>query len=165
MGTYYSVHLGPYVVCNNHKVAAKQSVRSCTNAACGQYGIRRYDSNVMFCDKCGSPIGIISVEKEQYAIDTYALSMNFKEMLFNPITEDNTDIWMPNRYRPGEKEGTVRPYKVEQGGDHIVPVSTGMIMDELQEFLDFYKEAVTELRKAYGEENVEIKWGMIYYGR
>lgn len=165
MGTYYSVHLGPYVVCKNHQITIKATVRSCTNVACSNYGIERYDAKVMFCDKCGSPIGIISVDRRRDRIDQYSLSMKFEEMLYNPINQENDDIWMPNRYRPGEKEGKVRQYKVEQGGDHIVPVSTGMIMDELQEFLGFYKDAIVELRKAYGDENVEVKWGMIYYGR
>ncbi len=165
MGTDYTVHAGPYVVCKNEKAEAVLTRRSCTSKKCPEHKKEYHNPKAKFCADCGSPIGDVEYKQNVLKIDQYELYEELDEALISPMGDyyhywrkkNNIDIWVSNLRNKG-REWSFDPHSTEFFAQEI---TLNLMQLEIIEFVEQFKEQLKILRKHYGENNVEVKWGIM----
>jgi hypothetical protein len=162
MGVSSHTYLGPYFRCKTRTVQVRAMIATCSNAACGQHGVR-YTSSP-FCPQCGSMI-VSDFHGQRTETEPHwsEVSEAVKEQL-DEVTSDDADfdddfhLWIPNVTRPGQP---VRDADSRCGVE--VPVDGLDIGAERRWLLDAFGPEVGKLMAAYGMHNVETRWGLLKY--
>ena len=160
-------YLGPHVCCKVEKVPSTRQIQSCSNDSCElakreTYGVKK------FCDNCGSPIAQRDLSTIVDSVDAHHVRMDLlSETLYDVpgdsfwqwMQDNNTHIWMANRHIPD-----ARKFYFDTREDiQYIPFALGAMQMEIIQFCDFYEKELVILRQEYGEENVEVRWGLIHY--
>ena len=155
MGVSYSVHIGPFVRCKK-TISRMADHYRCANPECRNHeSVTRY-KGMNFCETCGNEIEMFQKTVKVRGADLlkgddlYARSedWNGEEAIFFPNIEYRSDRgkWRTINLR----EDTV-----------CSEVPTGACERELAEFNDRFADSLAILRQAYGDENVEVLWGVV----
>jgi hypothetical protein len=162
MGIYYSVHLGPYIICDNPLVDSVSKRRSCTDPQCRKYkhSVAAWDEK-KFCDACGTPIGEVEYPDKKSTVDVRDfMGSDFEDLYLVPHQDKEVDLWTPNMgTKPGE-----RKFCEEPNEDRAIEVTADMIKTETSEFINRYKKLILLLQEKYGQLNVKVTWGLVQYG-
>lgn len=169
MSMSYSSYLGPYVRCKTHKVVSKQQKKRCSNKKCPEF--KHFDSfsKAKFCGVCGSPIETFEIDVSVPNIQSDDVRLNLlNEALCEPagdsfyfwMEKNDVHIWLANRLVATAK-GRQR-YIIDSEEISLTPVSPESLQGEIKDFQSFYEKELVILRQEYGEENVEIQWGLIH---
>lgn len=154
MGTYYKIYLGPYLECKQTKKAVKKTVRSCSNEKCSSYKSIDYGN---FCIKCGSKIAKVEYEEEGDSVKAYEVEQKINSNMTSIASEDGKDFWVGNKANKGLRSSC------DAEGEGVEEVTADMIAEESERFAKAYAKDIILLKKAYGEGNVALKWGMIQW--
>lgn len=164
MGIDYTVYVGPFLKCKNAKVDGERTIRTCTKPSCKQNKKESWDRDKKFCEECGSPIGDVVIKVKQDKVDCDPSIVNDKLMIYRLDAKDahGYDVWISNQYR--QNRGKVREFSFDpkSDGEQYVEISIEMIRDEMQEFVQQFEKQIDKLTRLYGEDNVELKWGLIH---
>lgn len=160
MSIDYMIHIGPYVVCKNEQIDVKKTRRSCTNENCKRHKEHVWDTSVNFCVTCGSKIGQVDyIEKDaKICVDSEELNEDLHPC--SQLNQDNLEYWLPNKGLPGSRMLSFNPKYDEEFAEAISPKEIG---NDIEEFKNHYKTAIAKLTKEFGKNNVEVKWGVIFY--
>lgn len=146
------IHIGVFVECVNLKVEKFSEIKSCGNQACGNYLKMSLD---MFCRWCGTPIGVHHVSASAEQVDKWEVSSQIDEALSCCIVEGSVnDIWIPNH------GGGV---EIDTENVSALELSPHMRSLHLDTFGTLYADALAGLIRAYGEDSVTVKWGVVKY--
>jgi len=168
MGIDYTTYLGPHVRCKVTKVPSTKKIRSCSRETCSQYEQEIHSNKPGYCIQCGSPIAERDLPIEVDSVIAYEVRMDLLgESLYDVPgdsfhhwqKENNTHIWLANRHVPDARHWSFNPRENIQ----LIPVTPELMATEITQFSDFYEKELTILRQEYGEENVEVHWGLIHY--
>lgn len=161
----YTTYLGPYVLCKTEKVLSTKEISTCSNTSCQQHEQEVYSRN--FCDRCGHeikkrqvPIEVDNVDEEDVRLNLLdeALCTAMGDEFYLWMEEHNTHIWLSNRKIPDVRDLTFDTEEIQ-----FVPIDAKLIAEEVQKFSDFYEKELVILREEYGEENVEVQWGLVHF--
>jgi hypothetical protein len=171
MSIDYTVHVGPYVECTNPFVEIDVKKRGCTNPICqlyknamSQYGV------AAFCQGCGQPIGEWTIKKRGTKTNSSETHDEMGEQLYRAATEygfkelknENAEIeiWIANVKRPNC--GVDFDPKCE---NHYFDLTEHNHEEEIEGFLASFAVEIDKLEKAYGKNNVKVKWGVFNWGQ
>lgn len=159
MGVSYGYYLGPYARCNNPQVEKKVQRRTCSNDSC-KNSQNHHDSK-KFCSDCGSAYAKREVLETWPRVDLDCVE-DLDEDLFEACgnyggIEEDVDHWLPNKTMKGITRET---HFGRDDLDEIV-VKPEMIESEIQSFMTTFIKALKIIREKYGEDNVEIRWGLV----
>lgn len=167
MGIDYTIFLGAYAECKTHKVDTMTIKRTCENNKCKTYGDNVYDKNTIFCSFCGSKIKEIEFPSKEDAVDRHELS---EEVFQNKIMticgdgfhfwmeKNNKHIWISNQ-KDSKDHFSFDPHNCET---ILRPITADVIEEETAQFKKYFKKELAILNEKYGQENVEVKWGLIH---
>jgi hypothetical protein len=164
MGMSMSCFLGPYLVARTKQVEATEYRRSCRNKKCKQYDDEIYGGG-NFCSLCGKAIVDVPQKVTEDAIDRHELQEQIDERLYVCPGDDMHDLmrqsdfhlWLPNLSIP-----KCRDFQLHEN-TMFFPISAANIEEEVAAFKKFYAKEIKVLRKAYGEDAIEVKWGVASY--
>lgn len=158
MGVDYNVYIGPYVKIHNPKKNSFDEFQGCNTGNCVK---RMKPSSSKFCDTCGKPIVLVKKPtKKSIDVDFYELT---DEHLV-PVLCHYYDV--PPDYNflvPNKKwcERTThfdpRSFAGEIDFDHKD------VLTELVKFESTFDKWLQIVKEKFGETNVVIKWGTIFY--
>lgn len=164
MGLYQSIKLGPYVRTKTQAVDTQEPKRTCSNPLCRKHEIEVFDRHTSFCPLCGS-----AVQERQVPVKGLAVSQNeVLELLdgslmppcgdgFYHMAKTGTSIWVGNKRVPGLDR------RIEPADATETEITPALIAEEIERFSDFYEKELVILRQEYGDENVEVVWGLLNY--
>lgn len=163
MGLNYTTYVGPYISCKTSKVPSTKTVFGCPTPGCQPNTLYQSTS---FCPVCGSKIE----KKEQNCEIDNVNHQEVQEQLKESICvvpgdyfcyfmrEKNVHLWIAN------KRITNRSFEHDsKDGIDLFPINEDLIDSEKKLFLDFYQKELLFLNEQYGEENVDVQWGLIHY--
>lgn len=159
MGISYTVHIGPFVQCKKTKTV-KSDRHRCGNSVCERHKqVFSYkDRSTNFCSKCGCAIETFQIDQN---MNPYDLIEKMNEDLYvkNGNPADEYDVFLPNKQFRATKEEwrSFDPRFV----DLCRPVSIDAPGIDLDEFKSRFATAIKLLMDTYGEEHVEICWGVV----
>lgn len=163
MGVYYSTYLGPYIEAKNSREEVTKTRRSCTKRLCILHETSIYDPKVMFCATCGSPIGETTYEKGEPKVCAWEMAekhdLSCADTSQIGTVPDETDIYTGNK--------VIKPDRCmswEARSEKVLEITPQMVADETEKFIKDYATSIVALKKAYGEDNVTVKWGVVQYG-
>ena len=165
MSTDYTVHLGPYVICQNSLVDSVSTRRACTNRKCRLHTHDYFDKSHKFCTLCGTKIDEVKFNLRDKKVSGHELQEEMDEKLIVlgidcSTLDKNDDIWVSNIRRPKNKRKLSFDPKFD--GEQYIEITPELMAEEISEFVDQFRDEISILRKAYGLENVTIKWGLIH---
>jgi hypothetical protein len=163
MSVEYHAYAGPFVVCRNEKVEVERKIRCCSNESCPKYQSRQWKTEIQFCPTCGTEIGEMTKKEDGLRVASFDLLEEIQNRLgpanweygFKQFAEEAAalEVWVTNDRGLGKHFDARREcYAVEFEPEAIQGV---------QAFKEQYAEPLAKLIEAYGEENVEIKWGFL----
>jgi len=167
MGIDYTTYMGPYARCKTSKVPATEKISTCSNEQCKEHPTKIWDKKKKFCEGCGSPIQERDIPIQVDNVNAYELRMSIKESLYDVpgdswrfwMRENNTHVWLANQRVSGARGFSFDP----EGNIQFIPVTPELMAAEIKLFIEHYTKELDVLRQAYGEDNVEIQWGLIHY--
>ncbi len=158
MGISCYIYVGPYLEC---KRTATKSIKEygCSNGSC--LNNRRSDlkpSN--FCAQCGSAIQEFKKEK---VLSGYEASYQLPGEKLFARTEERTEDYEPSVFLPNREYRSVKGSWRKSGfGDfRTEDIPAGTREQEMAEFWNEHVEEIKKLKTIYGEENVEMRWGLV----
>lgn len=165
MGVDSNAYIGPFVVCKNHPEERKATIRSCINKGCSQHGKSSYGQG-NFCQSCGSPIGDLEKTYIGVKVERWELFEEIQSIICPIGTEgaqfqelgggEQIDIWI-NNCRLIDVGHNFDPRR-----DSFAFIPEPKDAEKsIQVFKEKCAEGIAKLIEAYGEENVEIKWGFL----
>lgn len=153
-----SFYVGPYIECLNDLEPGVEKYRGCGNTSCSQFNIRINREEIKYCQSCGKPILMIEKEISKKRICSFMITEDIDEVLMSvnrKTSHDNIDFYIPN-----VPFGIKRDCWFGRNSDgRIIEIDELTIKKENEGFLQFFKDAIFHIKKAYG--NGKIKWGVI----
>lgn len=147
-----NVYIGAYIECYNPRVKTDITELEC----CG----KTHKQGTNFCSECGKKlIPVKTHESMEKSVDVSKVSDDINEELLPTNFYDHEfegheikDVWI-TAY--GEDEIEL---------DEIKDIGSIDIPKEIEEFKLKFSEEISIIGRAYGEENIKIKYGlMVYY--
>ncbi len=80
------------------------------------------------------------------------------DYFYSWMDANNTHVWLANRHIPG-----ARNFYSERLEIQYIPITSELMVKEIDQFANFYERELGVLRQEYGKENVKIQWGLIHY--
>lgn len=155
MSARFQVFVGVYVKCTCEMKTVRRQFKSCPNEPCANNGLLNYSDS--YCPNCGCKIKSIrktsqvpSVDPGDLIIDELRWMMGVGDELTHYFSSNMTD------------DKSSREYD-RYSANAITKINPEDIEKEVICFRERYKEDLDILEEAYGEENVEISWGIIVY--
>lgn len=171
MGITYKAYVGPVIVCKK-KITVHDKHSGCVKEGCPQHHVQAR-GKVKFCPECGTQIGLFTTPREVSAVEVWEL-FDGKEPFtkafadYPPKALKDFDILLPNYrrdYDPDEDDQTRRQFfvYVDDGTtcQNMTDIKQG---DELHWLMTTYKTEIEKLKEAYGNENVQFRWGFLTWG-
>ncbi len=155
MSIDYSVHVGPYIVVHNPPVETTEEYHSCPTKGCPNH--KRHMSE-KFCPACGSGIRVVQFPtKAPKDFDVYKeFDSRLCEAFCDGGPEDLKDAMV---------------FLSDEKGHDVVFDPTNELVDidlravNMPESLDRFQEAfakeIQRLKEVFGEQAVELRWGVI----
>lgn len=176
MGIYANTYVGPYATA---KFAFKESKKTtttqkklCTNKECDGSISKKANflAGAKFCPKCGSPVVDTPVtttkKQKQQTVDRHDLT-NVKDLtnpagdyFYQMMIDMSSDIWIPNLY-PNDTVPRPNMDFSPRDTNVLLEIKPAGILAEIDWFEKSFAADLNVIRKAYGPENVEVKWGVI----
>lgn len=156
MGVSYYVKLGPYIEVKNPPKSSFTEYFGCPNKKCRHYNKA---FTCKFCTDCGTAIELVKVpDSKPTEFDTWKetndrLSKAFSEYL--PDGLKDILILMPN------KKGLGHHFSAYDSA--LVPLNETIVLSETKRFESEYAKDIARVREVFGENAVQIKWGVIAY--
>jgi len=158
MGVSYNVYIGPYIeVSGNKEEIIVEVDRLCVKHP----GIKQEKNK--FCSECGSEI--VSVDREirkTYTPSEYFhgnADDNFFDKIWSPERMDN--IFISNRRFPVSV--LIDSYDGDFSSVYDLSDSNHLMSTQKSWFFQEHQEELNLLTKMFGEENVNVKWGLVTY--
>ena len=169
MSTDYHTSVGPFVVCKTHKSTTTDSKRTCSNANCKRYENSVWDMKIKFCHECGAQIlerdyfvPKDSVDKDE--LHEGALKQRLRppsgDGLRHTMDEKNIHIWLSN-VKDNSPDAPLS-FNFKYQDSMFCPIEVEIIKKQKENFAKQFEAELDILKKAYGEENVSIHWGLIH---
>ena len=156
-----SVGIMPYIFIKNNLRDVDKVNLGCLNTACGAY---KKLTNNKFCAHCGHEVGTFNTaEKVRNASYNIFLENDLQEDIMYeievPKLKNGEAIIIGNHKSPFEN--WIDTY--DSGVKELDKENPLKVKEQLDWFNEYYAKPIEALKKAYGEENVEIKFGIISY--
>jgi hypothetical protein len=158
------IYIGPYAAVPRQEVKKEVDADGCPK--CQADFLKSPKLDFSFCPKCGSQRAaykkIIAVDK----VDVWNLHESMGQRLFSVcqasarIVSETEDFWLPNVKIPGI-ERKMNVDDMSAGATPMWPCEIAKV--EMAEFIKFFDDDLYKMGKAYGQGQVEIKWGLVIY--
>ena len=157
MSVDYKCYVGPYIKVFNPEKDSTEEYHSCPNKKCDKHKKQLSDK---FCPSCGTKITLVTFPcKSKIDFDIY------KEFKKEPISEvmceskpkelENYDFYISNSTKsPGININVVYEHFIKDFNETI-------IVSEVQQFEIQLSKEINRLKEVFGNENVQIKWGVM----
>lgn len=172
MGMKQYYYFGPYLACglkNSKKITRNVPVNAaCFNPKCKS---KHQNSSFKFCPECGGEIKAGYKEIIEDSIDMNIIESQIQEKLSNFLSVGNENecgyamdnklhIWIVNETVPSLKSDIL-----EYGDEYqYMPiVNAGMIEKHKSDFLKQFEKEIAKIKEVYGEDQVNLEWGIFYY--
>lgn len=163
MGLDYKTYLGPYFECQVSKTMRTETYRVCSGEECGGYFDRPIEEHYHYCPTCGHPIVNRTRTIEIDAVHHDDVSRRLKEELWIPqgdalrqmMENQGVHLWFNNR-RDSDCSWSLDPTEEtiwEEVDEHD-------IRTQLAVFQEAFSKEFEILKEMYGQENVEVKYGL-----
>lgn len=160
MGLYRCEKIGPYLIVNDKKKEFFDDKFFCINKSCDLYDKK---VKTKFCPECGQEPGKVSTSRiENYQVSSLIMdNEDWGDEFYFP------DYVMPEKDKrticlPNTSEGREYINYIEDSGVYQLPTSEQIEADK-QWFKDVYAEILEAIKKEFGEENMELGYGLIVY--
>jgi ribosomal protein L37E len=167
MGLSSSIHIGPYMLVTGKKYSTEEyTIRGCSNKEClGYKGKVSFQENKKFCSECGFELKS-RICKEKVSITPYDLmcEVPYEEELCDELVHVDTikggkDVFMPNESTPfSKKRGSIKGYD-----NSVVDLMDYDKEAEIEWFKERYKRAIEIFKIEFGQDSVELRWGVIQW--
>lgn len=161
MGMDLSVGIMPYLFIKNNVYDVEKVNLACLNTACGGY---KKITNNKFCPHCGQEVGTFNTtEKAHKRIYDVFLENELQEDVMYEV--DITGLKKEESIVIGNYRSPFNNWidTYESKAQELDVENPLQIKEQLKWFKEYYAKPIEALKKAYGEENVEIKFGIISY--
>lgn len=157
----YSTYVGPYVVCAVNLWGVSRSRRSCPNPTCKNHGAYMPAG---FCPTCGTAVSDVRFSEQEFAVDDDDLREQIDERLvtahggaYAEWTHTNSaHLWKPN-----VAWASLRDPHLDRTDFNLQDITADLVQAELAQFESFFAPELAQLRTAYGEAAVSVRWGVI----
>jgi hypothetical protein len=167
MSITHTVHIGPYVLCRDILIDIPKEDRVCVNQECPYY--HKSACSSPFCPECGHKIQIITKIQRACRVFANQVYEDINEVL-SPVESHDSCCWVANK--PNPTDYSYDPYHCGQlsityqenyGFKIDGGTKPGILGPEegIELFKSIYKNELEHLMNAYGDENVEIHWGIL----
>lgn len=163
MGVDTNLHIGPYLIVKGEKSEMKKrEVWTCTNTDCETHKANKvYVVSQNFCAECGREIGVKQYE-EEFKTDAHSLILNKYYELCDELSWTDPmgcggGVFISNHYSPFDKERS----SGDDDNEEITDLTNVNIKAEIDWFNTKYKTILDIFRKEFGEDSVEVRWGII----
>lgn len=151
MGASYYVYVGPYIQAYNPEKMGSEEYYGC--ARCKQAMSTKY------CPICGSTVILLTRPNQQrITFDTYKETddrlSSFSDYSV-PSDRKNFTLFEPNKGKFG--------HRFSGWESQIVDLVDATIKTELERFLQFFDKDIKRLKEVFGNDAVDVKWGIIGY--
>ena len=150
MGMSVSVYVGPYLkVVSDLTSTVTKTKKACVNG-------HKVNSS-KFCPDCGKETVNIEFEVKE------------KRYILWTELESEDDLWSPEGFSKillptSNRKGSIRVRVENSEETNLTDVDiTGKKVDEIKWFHKEYDKYIRVLKSFYGEDNIEICWGIISY--
>lgn len=160
MSSRRSYYLGPYVETRCPMVSSARTAQGCTNTAC-EVHTQNLELAGLFCSNCGERRGPVTYHEQEPAVDAAEVYKILGEAMTDWRTDtDGVSAWTPNLTDRGEP----RRFEVEpQGETGATPLDAEDLPDRERDWLrSAFAAELGVLTKAYGTENVRVRWGLVW---
>lgn len=157
MSSEHVSYVGPYVVAKSHEQKGIESVETCVNTSCKQYGLPLRDP---YCRVCGSQVELTDVEIDEFSVNAWDMMEEIDQKMCSHTTEKGMDCWFSNLTTMGKKVGRSLSVGEEDMEFLITPKVIGK---EIKAFMELHGKDIEKLKDAY--DSVEIRWGILAYWR
>lgn len=164
MGVDTNTHIGPYIkVKGTKKETIERNIITCLNKECERHK-NNLSAEKNFCSDCGSKIGSLKY-KEKISLDPYDLIYDepyedeFYDELCHAFDEKKTHYFIPNEETPFDKKrGTI-----DENDNGLVDLTDYNSKEEIEWFKKRYKKIIDVFHKEFGENCLEVRWGIIQW--
>ena len=158
MGVWHRIYLGPYVRCKNVPQEFSVFESGCGKGCPGN----TYKVIGEFCQKCGSKIASVPVKVTRKPVDGSQPADEFQDFmsLFGRHTSDefkDFDVFVPNRSWDGQPKR--RDVSDKFAGEARIKDSDPPT--ERVRFEMAFQRELAHIRMTYGDQNVEVCWGLL----
>lgn len=156
---------GPYFACGlqHEKKIVVEKATACPNAMCRQY---KQLTATAFCASCGNKIVVMDVERlrDKIGVEIVSALLGKTDLYFDfylmkdssYVKEKKLHIW-----RGWNVSGKEFRYRDEGLQLDCFPIVTAEdIENQKKFFLEKYEREYKVLKEVYGEDQVEVKWGI-----
>lgn len=164
MGAEYRMFIGPYIRCSTRTSPRLKTIKTCTKDTCrfnSADNPMAYENN--FCPQCGSPAVSQEIQVEGRVKEDVCPSWVYTEMDesicgFNQeYAEPGVHIFVPNR--DGIREFTFSRSDDKVG--EILRVRAVTLEQEMIWLETRFKAELERAREIYGDDKVEVRWGIL----
>lgn len=153
MSIDHTVYLGPYLRCKS-----SQKQEAVVSWGCKTCEIVLYSRVQKFCTDCGSAMGDWEKVESVDLVNADEVSENIDEQL-TCVEIEGFFLWKPNLNKPDEK----RFFRFDPDHKDDFEYNPEKDSTEIARFLHEYKDAICKVKDAYGENNTEVTWGLVYH--
>lgn len=150
MGIDYNTYVGPYLKVKNLPKTSTETYHTCVNKKCDNH---KKDLYSQFCSSCGSKVEemIRSCENTVFVEPTDSFKLH--EITF--YDSENYDYFIPNDGKLG--------LWADGRTELEIPIKNNTPENELEKFKSRFKKEISILHKEYGENLIEVKWGVLIW--
>ncbi len=168
MSINHHLCLGPYIVCTARLVPSQKTLRSCTNETCDNHkkeyangGPSFRSAGMDFCPKCGAKVGDVVVSLQSQNVNHWKMREEVNESLHCVNRETDRSekhVWVINCWKD-----SLGKEIIDRCDEAEVSIQPEIIKADLVWFRTVFREEIEKMSQAYGNENVEVRWGLIQY--
>lgn len=159
MSMYKKFYIGVYIECKNHMVTVNVAKHGCVNDRCKVFHEPR---NGEYCQHCGKPQAVFTDKEQVEAVDKWQV-VDEIDQVFMPASLDGWDAHGINIWQPNFSEPETGIEHDEYSDNDVVELPPDTMQRHMRNFEDEpeFTDALDGLRKAYGPDNVTVKWGIV----
>lgn len=147
--------IGPFAECTFTPVHVPRMVSCCVNAVCVKFNTW---TSTDFCPKCGHRTSQVDRGRLGSPVDTRKLREKMEERLIMPVLTDlaypGMHFWLSNH------SSFNRSFDIEDVNG-CMEFDASDVWSAIETFMTFFSQELGMLRVIYGDENVQVKWGVI----
>lgn len=157
MGSRLYHTLGAYMTIKIPAVSKEQGFRSCGNPVCSNH---KKTLSSSFCDKCGGTVVTLTKTISSHFDLSSFLCEDLGETLFEcrQLFNIKTELHLVLPNRKNNKGIEISAYD-----DGFQAISPSQRTDDIGWFYETYQKEITILNEKFGEENIEVLWGIVSY--
>jgi hypothetical protein len=162
------IYIGTYLECKTLPEKVIDTYKTCKSIECKNFNFNNYRlQEYIFCPSCGKPLEKVIEEREGFNYENINHYQLFKDAgLHNHIVCQMTRYDGNTLFRPASRDANERQTYFD---DHSAEdcffsydyESADLISNEKEWFKKEFEKEIEILTKAFGENNVRIKWGVL----